>query len=139
MSAPRWIGLVFVGGLVGALARVTLATWLPVADGGFPWTTLVGNLAGALLLGLLLTVAVGWTRADPVVRLLIGTGVLGAFTTYSTLAVELTQLLRDGAVWVATGYATASLVGGVLAAFVGIRAGRTLTGSRRGPPQGERA
>lgn len=139
MTAPLWIGWVFLGGLVGALARVGLATWLPVADGGFPWTTLGGNLAGAMLLGLVLTVAAGWARVDPVMRLLVGAGALGSFTTYSTLAVELTQLLRDGAVWVATGYAVASLLGGVVAALLGMRAGRMLTGPPRGLEHGERA
>lgn len=131
MPAPRWIGLVFLGGLVGSLARFALATWWPVAAGGFPWPTLGGNLVGALLLGWVLTVGARWTRADPVVRLLVGAGALGSFTTYSTLAVELTELLRDGSMTVAASYAVASLVGGIAAAFLGIRAGRLRVGSSR--------
>jgi len=92
---------VAVGGAVGCLARYGIGLALPTPPTGWPTGTFLANLAGALLLGLLLE---GLARTGPdtgwrqLARLGLGTGLLGAFTTYSTLAVELDlQLARvDG-------------------------------------------
>lgn len=134
------IGLVAVGGAVGALARVALAVRFPIADDALPWTTLVENLAGAFLLGLVLTMLTERFVSGRWVRLLVCTGTLGAFTTYATLAVELSRRVLGGHLLLAALYLAASLVGGLVAAFAGMRAARAWpwvpvrlrTGLRRG-------
>ena len=114
---------VAVGGAVGCLARYGIGLALPTPPTGWPTGTFLANLAGALLLGLLLE---GLARTGPdtgwrqLARLGLGTGLLGAFTTYSTLAVELDLLVRDGTAALAAGYAVASTLGGLIAAGAGI-------------------
>ncbi len=130
------LGFVFLGGAVGATARVALAVAFPVDRGSFPWTTFVENVVGAFLLALLVTVLVRKAIRDRRIHLAVGTGALGAFTTYSTFAVELDHLLRDGGVWVAIVYATASLVLGVLAATGGLLLGRRITTHGHDPDDG---
>lgn len=120
---PGFLALVVAGGVAGTLARYGLSIALP-APAGWPLPTLVINLAGAFLLGVLLE---SLARSGPdagrlrVIRLLAGTGFMGAFTTYSTLALESNVLLAAGRSLDALGYLTASLVGGFLATFAGIR------------------
>jgi len=120
---PGFVLVVIVGGTFGALARYGLGSILP-APGGWPVPTLVINLAGAFLLGALLEALV---RRGPdagrlrLVRLLVGTGFLGAFTTYSTLAVEATTLFSAGRSADAVLYVGASVVAGAVATVAGIR------------------
>ncbi|WP_439691895.1 fluoride efflux transporter FluC [Curtobacterium sp. SP.BCo] len=122
----RWafLGLVALGGAIGTAARALLAAAFPALD-GISWTILAINVVGAFCLGLLLeTLArrgpdVGRRRA---VRLFVGTGVLGGFTTYSTLADDTAQLL-DGGRWAAgSGYALVTVVLGLLAVAAGVLA-----------------
>jgi fluoride exporter len=129
-SSLRHVGLVFAGGMFGAVTRVALATWFPVRPGSYPWTTFGENLTGAFLLGFVLSFLAETRETDPTVRLLVGTGVLGAFTTYSTLAIEVSDLLGDGVVGTAITYAVASVALGVIAALLGIVTGGSL--ARRG-------
>jgi fluoride exporter len=117
-------GLVVAGGSAGTITRVWLAERFPTAAGAFPWTTFGENVVGSFLLGLLLTVLAERLGAAARVRLLVCTGALGAFTTYSTLAVELTGRLGAGRVALAAAYAAATLVVGVLAALLGMRLAR---------------
>lgn len=116
--------LVFIGGGTGALARaLLLAAWPSPL---FPLPVLVINLVGALALGCL-TGYLARREAAPRVRatrLLLGTGLLGGFTTYSTLALGLVQLGQDGRWGSALLYGGASLVGGYLLAVVGLKLGR---------------
>lgn len=107
----------------------------PAGPGAFPWTTFWINVCGSLLLGLLLEAIAesgrdaGWRRG---LRLGVGTGVIGGFTTYSTFSVETVLLLRSGHWLLATGYALASVVTGVVAAMLGVRLVRwTTRGVRR--------
>lgn len=129
---PRNLVAVALGGAVGALARVGLATAFPPDPGQLPWVTLVGNLAGAFALGAVLTWLTERVQVDPVVRLAIGTGVLGAVTTYSTLAVEIGGLLGAGRIVLAGTYAGSSLGLGLFGAIVGIRLARRPTRPSRG-------
>ncbi|WP_445154170.1 fluoride efflux transporter FluC [Arthrobacter sp. Hor0625] len=121
---PGFVLVVVCGGVAGALARYGLGTVLP-SPGGWPLPTFVVNLAGAFLLGALLEALV---RRGPdggrlrVIRLLAGTGFMGAFTTYSSLALETTTLLGAGRAGDALGYVAATVVGGALATVAGIRA-----------------
>lgn len=127
------LGLVFLGGTVGAVVRVAFARWFPVSVGAFPWTTFVENVTGAFLLATVLTIVAVRRVVDPTVRLLVGTGALGAFTTYSTLAVELVSLRADGHLLMLALYSAGSLATGILAAVAGIAVGRRL-GSGHGSP-----
>jgi CrcB protein len=119
---PSAIALVFAGGSLGVLARAGLDRLFP--DGvGFPTTTFLINLVGALALAVLIEALAlrgedaGHRRA---LRLLLGTGVLGGFTTYSALAVQTDALLRSGQASTALTYATATLALGLAASIAGI-------------------
>lgn len=115
--------LVLVGGSVGATLRFALSTLAPDHAGRFPLTILTINLCGALVLGwlsrfLVLTGPdVGWRRA---VRLGVGTGVIGGFTTYSTFIVQTLSLAQAGHIGLAAGYLLASLLGGMACVWLGI-------------------
>ncbi len=123
---PLAVLLVMSGGVVGAAARETVELAVPTSKQGFPVATFAINLCGAFALGVVLDALVrsgddvGWRRKT---RLVVGTGFCGAFTTYSTLAVESVQLARHGAWSVGVLYVVASLVGGLAAAALGIAAG----------------
>jgi CrcB protein len=116
------LGLVFAAGTAGALARWALGLAIPV-PGGWPLGTLVINLAGALALGALLE---SLARRGPdvgarrLVRLTAGTGFLGAFTTYSTLAVDGSRLFVAGRTSDAVWYLALSLLAGAGATVLGI-------------------
>ena len=133
----RYLGLVFVGGTAGTALREGLGLLLP-AGAGLPLTTLGINLLGALLLGLLLEALVrrgldaGGRRTA---RLLLGTGLLGGFTTYSALAVDTALLLRDGELPVALAYALGTVLLGGLATWLGIVLGAAL--HRKASARGE--
>ncbi len=122
---PAAIGLVVLGGTLGTAARQLAVNLWPVA-GAFPWPILVINLLGALGLGVL---AQALVRRGPDVggrrhlRLLLGTGFAGGFTTYSAFAVAVAALVQDGQAGVGLAYALATVLGGALATFAGIRLG----------------
>jgi fluoride exporter len=116
------IGLVGIGGALGTAARYGLASWLP-AGAGLPRGTLIANLVGAVILGVLIEAL---ARRGPDLgslrraRLLIGTGFCGGLTTYSTLAVETDLLIRAHRVGLAAGYAVLSVIAGVALAGLGV-------------------
>jgi CrcB protein len=126
----RRVWLVAVGGAAGALARYGLSRAFPVSAGHFPTTTLAINLSGAFMLGLLLEALLRRGRPDHWLRMLGGVGVLGAFTTFSTLANETALLGRDGHTATAVAYDAVSLVGGVAAVVLGL----VVAGWRYRPP-----
>ena len=110
--------LVMLGGAVGAAARYQIGSLAPRA--AFPWSTLVVNIAGALLMGLLIARA----PAEPL-RLLLGVGVLGGFTTFSAFGLETVELLQRGATLPALSYVAASVLGACVAVWLGLAIGRT--------------
>lgn len=116
-------GLVAVGGGIGTLARWLLESAFAPDPGGWPWTTFWINVAGSLVLGVLLEWLVrGGPDRGPrrAVRLGVGTGLIGGFTTYSTFVLETVSLAQDGHPVVGVTYALVSVVLGVVAAGVGI-------------------
>ncbi len=125
---PRFDVLVAVsvGGALGALARFGLTRLVPPDDFGVPWATLSANVAGSLLLGLVTAVAIGRFPNHRYLRPLLGVGVLGSFTTYSTLAIELDTRLGQGRVGPAVAYALVSIAAGIAAAAAGLWLGRAL-------------
>ena len=122
---PRSVGLVFVGGAVGTGVRALVSAAAP-PPAGVPVAVLVVNVVGAFALGLLLQ---RLHRAGPDdgrrrdLRLLLGTGVLGGFTTYSALAADTAGLVADGRPGAAALYAGGTLVLGLVAALAGLRCG----------------
>lgn len=133
-SEPLAVAVVALGGSVGAALRWGLATVLPTPTGGLGWSTVGVNLSGSFLLGLLLAVlagsaaARGWTpRWHHLARLGLGTGLLGGWTTFSTLAVEVDRSLDAGRPGPAAVALLLSLVGGVGLAALGATTGRRLT------------
>lgn len=106
---------VAIGGALGSVARVGADTVVPITPGGWPVATLAVNVSGALLLAVVL----GRLR-DHRLRALLGTGLLGAWTTFSTFAVELDALLRTRPL-VAVAYAATSVLAGLVAVRIGRR------------------
>jgi len=130
---PAAIAAVGVGGLLGTPVRYYLGVWFPTVAGGWPVTTFTINIAGALLLGWLLEALTRLgpdTRWRQRTRLLVGTGVLGSFTTYSTLAVDTDLLLRGHQWWQAGTYAAGSVLAGLVATVAGIAAGARIRSRR---------
>lgn len=124
----RFIGLVALGGTIGTGIREALALSFPAAPGTLPVTILLINIIGAFALGLLLESLLHrgpdeGQRRD--VRLFVGTGVLGGFTTYSALAVDTATLLGD-ALAVAVIYGVGSVILGAVASWAGIATGSAL-------------
>jgi protein CrcB len=118
----RYLGVVAVGGAIGTAAREGISTAFP-AQHDVSWAIFWINTAGALLLGLLLEHLAhrgpdeGRRRT---LRLLLGTGVLGGFTTYSTLATSTAVLFLDGRGLAGTGYALLTVLVGAVATGIGL-------------------
>ena len=105
-----------LGGFFGAIARVLLKSVVIVAGSGwFPVNTFLINIAGSFLLSFLLTVAFEGWRMNADLRMGLTTGLLGAFTTFSTFCKESVELLRAGALPVALLYMAGSIAAGLLA------------------------
>jgi CrcB protein len=111
----RELAAIFAGGCAGALARALLGETLPHAPGEWPWTTFLVNIGGAFLLGWLVTRLQERLPPSAYRRPLLGTGLCGALTTFSTLQLELLQMLDGDRIALAATYAGASLAAGSLA------------------------
>lgn len=109
MSPPAWVGLI-AAGAVGAPVRYLVESFFrDRTGGGFPWGTFVVNATGSLLLGLLTGLALYHAFPESP-RLVLGTGFLGAYTTFSTFTFETVRLLEEGTLNEAFRYAFATLV-----------------------------
>jgi CrcB protein len=124
------IGLVAIGGAAGTAIRYELARADPVTSGQFPWATFTANVAGALLLGVLLAVLVDAWMPSRVLRPLAVVGFCGGLTTFSTWMVESVLLVRDGDPATALLYLAVSLVVGVAVVSVGLLGTRRLLRQR---------
>lgn len=94
--------LVCLGGAIGTGARYLIATTAPRLFGtSFPYGTLAVNLIGSFCLGAIMHVGLTTTLISPTMRIVLSTGVMGGFTTYSTFNYETLELLREGAVGLA--------------------------------------
>lgn len=123
----RDLVLVAAGGALGASARWALGGWIADRVGaGFPWHTLVVNVSGALLIGILMGASVDRSLVGPDWRIFLGTGVLGGYTTFSTLAYESVRLIEEGLVGQAALNMFGSGAAGIAAAVAGLAIGRLL-------------
>ncbi|MFC5176578.1 fluoride efflux transporter CrcB [Nocardioides taihuensis] len=114
--------VIAVGGMVGATARYAAGEAWPPPQGAVPWSTLVVNVSGCLLIGVLMVVVVEIQGAHPLLRPFAGVGVLGGFTTFSTYTAETAGLLRTGH----PGLALAYWLGTLVLALAGVVAGVVL-------------
>jgi len=131
------VTLIGIGGGCGTLARWALESGFPVGAQLLPWTTIGINALGAGVLGAMLAWLTasgpdqGWRRR---VRLTVGTGVIGGFTTYSAFSIETMGFLRRGQLWSGIAYAVLTLVVGLLAAGLGDRAMSAVLRRKPGEP-----
>ncbi|MFN2098656.1 fluoride efflux transporter CrcB [Altererythrobacter sp. MF3-039] len=117
---------VALGGAIGAVLRYQLGrgmtAWLgPQTVMSFPWATLAANVIGSLAMGLLF----GWmAKQGPTdgeqMRLLLGVGVLGGFTTFSAFSLEMMMLIERGEPMTALSYALVSILAGLTALYIGL-------------------
>lgn len=117
------IAIVGIGAFAGTLARYEIGILIPTDMNGWPTATLLVNIVGAFLLGLLLQTLLHHGKdegARRVLRLTVGTGFMGAFTTYSSLATSSVLLVRSNELGLAMVYAVGSVVLGILACALGI-------------------
>lgn len=111
---PRELIAIFAGGALGALARYGLIRLDPPSAGAWPWATFAANVVGAFLLAQVLA----RTRPHRYARPLLGAGFCGALTTFSTMQLELLEMLDHGRGGLAAAYATASIAAGLAAVTV---------------------
>jgi len=123
MLELKEILIVAVGGAVGSVARYKLGGFAlhHTQAWNFPVSTFAVNVAGCLAIGILAALVEHHDLFSPSVRLLLFTGLLGGFTTFSAFGYESVFLLRRGLLSVAAGYVLLSVVGGLSAVFVGIK------------------
>lgn len=117
---------VLIGGFFGAILRYGVGLLLPMTD-GFPLGTLLINLAGSLFLAWLFTITSQRIKLHPLLILGLGTGLTGAFTTFSTFSLETLTLLEAGRYLSAVLYVLLSLCGGIGFAFLGFTLGKAKT------------
>lgn len=123
----RRLGAIYVGGVIGALARVALAQATPHGSDGWPWGTFVVNMVGALLLGYFVA-RLRDHPEDSLAHPFLTTGVCGTLTTFSTLQLELFEAIDAGHLGLASAYLGATLALGLFC----IRAGIALERRPRG-------
>ncbi len=120
------IAAVFIGGALGTLARYLLAAHHPIAPHAFPWVTLVVNLSGSFAIGLLIPLTEQVSHRSPALRPFVTVGLLGGWTTYSTLAVDVALLGKNGDLVTCLAYLVATVAGGVALVVAGNALGRIL-------------
>jgi len=111
------IAAVGLGGALGTLARYAMAVALPVEPRHIPWSTLIINLSGSFLIGIVMYLVLR-SSSTRYMRPFLVIGVLGGFTTFSTFAVESVQLVRERPL-IAMIYVVISVIGGALSALAG--------------------
>lgn len=113
----RELGAVFAGGAIGTAARAALGTLTVPDPGRWPWPTFVVNIVGAFLLGYFTTRLLERLPPSSYRRPLLGTGLCGGLTTFSTMQVETLKMVERHHYGLAAGYVAASIVAGLLAVY----------------------
>jgi CrcB protein len=116
----RELGAIFLGGALGALLRAGLAEAIPPTAGAWPWATFLVNVAGAALLGYWFTTLPHSSYRRP----LLTTGFCGALTTFSTVQLELVEMIDGGKTGLAVLYLAASVAAGLAGVQLATAAGR---------------
>ena len=127
LAAARLLGLVALGGALGSVGRYAVETALPFSPGpggiGFPWATLIVNVSGSLLMGLLVAWLTDHPAPPPCARPVAAVGLLGGWSTCSAFAAETHRLWSAGAPAVSAAYVLVSVAAGLLAVIAGALAG----------------
>ena len=124
---PQFVLAVAVGGAIGSVARYLVGIGSGKLFGiNFPWGTLIINITGSFLIGVLMTLLTERWRPHPNWRLFLVVGVLGGYTTFSSFEYETYQAVREGARWIGLVYVTGSVAVG----YFGVWLGAILAGSR---------
>ena len=119
--------LIAIGGAGGAVTRFALDSWVSARVGGdFPWGTLLINVSGSFVLGLLFALTIERGVLSPELRAPLMIGFLGAYTTFSTWMLESWRLVEDGAVLAAMLNVGGSVVLGMAAVIAGLAIGRKI-------------
>lgn len=113
---------VAAGGFVGAILRFGVSEWLGTMN-GVNVATLLTNWVGCLVLGWLNAATANRLPIHPHLRLAIGTGLIGAFTTFSTFTIDAWKLFENGQITQSIGYVLLSLLGGFFCTYIGYRVG----------------
>jgi CrcB protein len=116
-----------IGGILGTLCRYGVQLWMPVTNEGFPWAVLLINAIGSLFLGWFFTIAIPG-KITPQLRLAMGTGFTGAFTTFSTFTLDIVRLSEAGMWGKAVVYLVVSLSAGLLLCALGMKLGQRMLG-----------
>ena len=132
MIRSRWdvLAVIAAGGAVGSVARWSLTLALPHRAGQFPWATWWANVSGSFALGILMVFVLDVWPPRRYVRPFLGVGVLGGYTTYSTMMIDTRTLAADGSAVAAAVYLFASVGAGLAVLWAGIVLARALVGAR---------
>ncbi len=118
--------LVMSGGAIGAGLRYGMTLALPVSPGGWPWPTFAANLVGGLAMGVLAAWVLRGDNSAESLRLFVGVGVLGGFTTFSAFSLEMAQMVQRGETGMAAAYAIASVLLALGALLAGMTAAKAI-------------
>lgn len=122
----RRLAAIYAGGVLGALARVGLAEAAPHGPGEWPWATFAVNMVGALLIGFVFA-RLRDHPEDSLAHPFLTTGICGTLTTFSTVQLELFELVEGGHLGIAAAYAAATLAAGYGFVRLGIAMERLAT------------
>ena len=123
--------VIAVGGAIGATARYLIGLAWPTEPGGFPWATLFINVFGCALIGILMVVVTDVLTRQRLIRPFLGTGVLGGFTTFSTYALDIQQLVANRHAGTALLYLAATITGALIAVWATANLTRALVNRRK--------
>lgn len=115
MPTGRHIAAVYVGGVIGTVARAAVGVVLPWSEGHWPWGTFVVNVVGCAVLGYCVTRLQEQLPVSVYRRPLLGAGVCGGLTTFSTMQIELLSMIIAGDYLLASAYALLSVLFGFTA------------------------
>ena len=112
--------MIAAGGMVGSAARYGVSALLPTPTNGWPWSTLLVNASGCLLIGVLMVLVVDVGPVHRLARPFLGVGVLGGYTTFSTYALDAQAMLVDARPAMALGYLLTTPLIALLAVEAGV-------------------
>jgi fluoride exporter len=122
--------LICLGGAIGTAARYGVSVWARSALGAtFPYGTIAVNVVGSFLLGAIMYLGLSTELISPTTRLVLGTGVMGGFTTYSSFNYETVQLFQERSFRLGIANLSVTLLGCFAAGWLGIAAARRLAGN----------
>ncbi len=135
-DADKWLiwPAMALGGALGALLRYGWVTLFPVQDSAFPLAIFTENILGAFLLGWLLAYFIRQRGKHRFIRAFFGTGLIGSFTTFSGITLDLAGFIHNSSFFLPVLYSMVSMAAGLAAALIGLRFGRATQKRRKTNP-----